>query len=569
MRISRLFNGTLRNPPGEAETISHKLLLQSGMIQQVSSGVYSYLPLGWKSLKKIETIIRDEMDKANSQEIKLGILQPRDLWQQSGRDEVYGPDMLRLRDRKERDLVLPPTNEELVTLTVKNIVQSYRDMPISVYQIQTKFRDEPRPRAGLIRVREFDMMDAYTFDIDEEGLDQNYNLMINAFQNSFDRCGLDTVLVDADSGAIGGKDSKEFILVSPSGEDTIILCDNCDYAANDEKATFNKYAKVVEPSLNLEKIKTPNMKTIESLSSNLDTKRSEILKTVFYMSDNELILVATRGDLDISEVKLKNHLKCNELRIANPDEVRSKGFIPGFASPINIGSKKIQVICDDSLKFTNDLIAGANENDYHFKNVRYIRDFTGNSEVDVVMAKEGFACTKCTGTLQTQKGIEIGHVFKLGTSYSESLKATYSDSTGKPKPLVMGCYGIGIGRILAGAIEQKSNDKQMVLPKNIAPYEVLILGLNSDNNDVRAAANDLYNILLDNDIDVAYDDRDETPGVKFNDAELMGIPIQIIVSSRNIKNDSFEIKINNQGESTIVKTSEIISETMKILASIN
>ena len=569
MRISQLFNRTLRNPPGEAETISHKLLLQSGMIQQVSSGVYSYLPLGWKSLKKIETIIRDELDKSNSQEIKLGILQPRDLWQQSGRDDVYGPDMLRLKDRKNRDLVLPPTNEELVTLTIKNVVQSYRDLPVSVYQIQTKFRDEPRPRAGLIRVREFDMMDAYTFDIDEEELDKNYNLMIKAFQNSFDRCGLDTVLVDADSGAIGGKDSKEFILVSSSGEDTIILCELCDYAANGEKATFNKYSEVHNSSSNIERIETPNIKTIESLSKNLGIQKSEILKTVFYMSDNELVLIATRGDLDISEVKLKNHLKCKELRIANSNEVISKGFIPGFASPINIESKKIQIICDDSLKFTNDLIAGANENNYHFKNVRYLKDFKGNSEVDIATAKEGFICPKCPGVLQTKRGIEIGHVFKLGTSYSESLEATYSDSNGTSKPLVMGCYGIGIGRILAGAIEQKSNDKQMVLPKNIAPYEVLILGLNSDNPSVRSAGDELYQDLLNKGIDVAYDDRNESPGVKFNDAELTGIPIQIIVSSRNIKNDSFEIKINNQNDNIIIKTSEITSETIRILESIN
>lgn len=569
MKISQLFNRTLRNPPTEAETTSHKLLLQSGMIQQVSSGVYSYLPLGWRSLKKIETIIREEMDKVASQEIKLGILQPRDLWQQSGRDEIYGPDMLRLKDRKDRDLVLPPTNEELVTLTVKNIVQSYRDLPISVYQIQTKFRDEPRPRGGLIRVREFDMMDAYTFDIDESGLDRNYNLMIQAFQNSFARCGLDTVLVDADSGAIGGKDSKEFILVSSSGEDTIILCDQCDYAANDEKATFNKQVEISISSSSIEKFKTINMKTIESLSKNLDVQKSEILKTVFYMSDNELIIVATRGDLDISEVKLKNHLKCNELRLANSNEVIEKGFTPGFASPVNVDSKTIQIICDDSLKFTNNLIAGANENDYHFKNVQYSRDFTSNNELDITIAKEGFVCPKCPGILQTKRGIEIGHVFKLGTGYSESLSASYSDSKGISNPLVMGCYGIGIGRILAGAIEQRSNDKQMVLPKNIAPYQVLILGLNSDNTDTKSAANELYQNLLANGIDVAYDDRDESPGVKFNDAELMGIPMQIIVSSRNLKNNSFEIKIMTHDDNIMVGIPGSISEINKILKDIN
>ena len=569
MKISQLFNRTLRNPPAEAKTVSHKLLLQSGMIQQVSSGVYSYLPLGWRSLKKIETIIREEMDRVSSQEIKLGLLQPRDLWQQSGRDAIYGPDMFRLKDRKDRDLVLPPTNEELVTLTVKNIVQSYRDLPISVYQIQTKFRDEPRPRAGLIRVREFDMMDAYTFDIDQSGLDINYNLMIKAFQNSFDRCGLDTVLVDADSGAIGGKDSKEFILVSSSGEDTIILCDQCDYAANDEKATFNKQVEVSTLSSSIEKFKTPNMKTIESLSKNLAVQKSEILKTVFYMSDNNLIIVATRGDLDISEVKLKNHLKCNELRLANSNEVIEKGFIPGFASPVNIDSKTIQIICDDSLKFTNNLIAGANENNYHFKNVQYSRDFTGNMELDITIAKEGFVCPKCPGILQTKKGIEIGHVFKLGTGYSESLAANYSDSKGISKPLVMGCYGIGIGRILAGAIEQSSNDKQMILPKNIAPYQVLILGLNSDNTDTQSAANELYQNLLANGIDVAYDDRNDSPGVKFNDAELMGIPIQIIVSSRNLKNNSFEIKMIAQDDNIMVGIPESISEINKFLEDIN
>jgi len=565
MRMSRLFGRTLRNAPSEAETTSHKLLLQSGMIQQVSSGVYSYLPLAWRSLKKIESILRKEMDKVGSQEIKLGLLQPRNLWQQSGRDDVYGPDMLRLKDRKDRSLILPPTNEELITLTVKNVVQSYKDLPVSVYQIQTKFRDEPRPRAGLIRVREFDMMDAYTFDTDEIGLNKNYELMITAFENSFKKCGLNTVLVDADSGAIGGKDSKEFILLSPSGEDTIILCTQCDYAANNEKATFDKHAEISKPSANIEKINTPNIKTIESLESYLSIPKSEILKTVFYISDNNLVIAVTRGDLDISEVKLKNHLQSKELRLANSNEVIENGFIPGFASPVNIDSKKTPVICDDSLKFTSDLIAGANEIGYHFKNVRYQRDFKSDSEIDIAIAKDGFPCPKCFKHLETKRGIEIGHVFKLGTSYSESLEATYSDSKGENNPLVMGCYGIGVGRILAGAIEQKSEGARMVLPKNIAPYEVLILGLNTDNLDVQSVASNLYQNLLDNGIDVAYDDRDESPGVKFNDAELMGIPVQVIVSSRNIKNDTLEIKINGQPDNIMIRISESLSAINNIL----
>ena len=565
MKMSNLFGRTLRDIPSEADLMSHKLLLQAGMIHQVATGVYSYLPLAWRSIRKIENIVREEMDKAGAQELKLGILQPRELWQRSGRDEVYGPDMIRLKDRRERELVLPPTNEELITETVKSVVQSHRDLPVTVYHIQTKFRDEPRPRGGLIRVREFDMMDAYSFDTDEAGLSISYDNMVESYKKTFERCGIKTVIVDADSGAIGGKDSKEFILITESGEDTIVLCDSCDYAANDEKAEFERVSNPLESQQAMEQVETPGIKTIDELSDFMGVSTNKTVKAVFYSADDEIIFVAIRGDLEVNEVKLKNALKVSDLRLATPEEVSDAGLVSGSASPV--GVEGFRVIADPSLRLGYNLVAGANKEGYHLKHVNFPRDFTSDIEIDIALAQKGHQCPFCEGSLETYRGIEIGHVFKLGTSYSESLDASYSDTDGVNKRIVMGCYGIGIGRILAGAIEQLSDEKGIVFPRNISPYDVLIVGLNTDKDNVSQAANNLYETLSANGLEVLYDDRHESAGVKFNDADLLGIPVRIVVSNRNLKQGAVEIKSRTSEEGTMVRIDNAYTEIESLLES--
>ena len=567
MRMSTLFGRTLRNDPVEAELISHRLLLQAGMIHQVSSGVYSYLPLAWRSLRKIEQIIREEMEAAGAQELKLGILQPRELWRRSGRDEVFGPDMMRLMDRRERELVLPPTNEELITETVKSVVQSYRDLPVTLFQIQTKFRDELRPRGGLVRVREFDMMDAYSFDLDQEGLDESYKLMVAAYKRAFKRCGIKTVIVEADSGPIGGKDSKEFILLTESGEDTVVLCNECEYAANDEKATSLKVANPETPHINMEEIHTPGVKTIEQLANLLEVGTEQTLKAVFYYADGELVFATIRGDLEVNDVKLKNSLGVSDLRLASSEEVKAGGLVAGSASPVGI--EHIRIIVDDSVRLGSNFVAGGNRKDYHIKNVNYPRDFQSHLEADIAMAESGHKCPQCKGTLQTQRGIEIGHVFKLGTSYSESMDANYSNESGELDKIVMGCYGIGIGRVLAGALEQLSDEKGMVLPHNIAPYEVIIIGLNTDKHEVVATAEDLYKNLQDMGIETLYDDRQETAGVKLNDADLIGIPLRVVVSNRNLSKGCIEVKTRTSEEAEIITLSNACEEIKGFLEKIN
>ena len=563
MKMSQLFGRTLRDRPSEADLISHVLLLQAGMIHQVSTGVYSYLPLAWKSIKKIEAIIREEMDLAGAQEVKLGILQNREIWKQSGRDEIYGPDMLRLKDRRERELALPPTNEELITETVKTVVQSYNDLPFILYQIQTKFRDEPRPRGGLIRVREFDMMDAYSFDADEDGLDLNYQKMISAYTKSFERCGIKTVIVDADSGAIGGKDSKEFILLADSGEDTIIMCPKCDYAANDEKASFEILRDQPEPAQTLESIHTPNQTSIEDVSNFLNISQQKTIKTIAYISDNEIILVSIRGDLEINEVKLKNFLKSKELSIADDEQLKKYNLIKGFLSPIN---KDFKTIIDHSITPETNYCAGANEYGYHHINVLLGRDIMPDSQLDIALAKEGFKCIKCPGNLVSKRGIEIGHVFKLGTTYSTSMNANFLNHEGNPTPIIMGCYGIGVGRILAGSIEQHADEKGIVFPKNIAPYQAIVVSLNTDKKEIKEAALKIYDHLNSNGIETIIDDRNTSAGVKFNDADLLGVPIRIVVSSRNISKDSVEIKIRTANDGELIHLDTVLQKTSQLLS---
>jgi len=473
MRISKLFGKTQREMPAEADTISHQLLLRAGMIHQVAAGVYSYLPLAWRALKKIENIIREEMDTAGGQELMMPVLQPLELWQETGRDLAFGKGLFTLSDRRDRKLALGPTHEEVITQLVRYNVQSYRDLPLLLYQIQTKFRDEPRPRAGLIRVREFTMKDLYSFDVDEEGLNQSYNKMLQAYHNIYSRCGLPALLVEADSGAIGGKDSHEFMAITESGEDEIIYCPDCQYTANTDKAQSIKYKTDSEKPLPLEEVATPGFTTIEQVSDFLKVPQSHTLKAVFYIADGKLVFVVIRGDIEVNEVKLKNTLHCIDLRLASEVEVIDAGIVAGSASPIGISG--IKIVADDSITSGANFIAGANKPDTHLRNVDYPRDFKTDIVADIAQAHAGEGCPNCGGKLSSTHGIEVGHIFKLGTFLSEKLGAFFIDPNGVSHPIVMGCYGIGLGRLLAAAIELNHDDKGIIWPLAIAPYHICLL----------------------------------------------------------------------------------------------
>ena len=563
MRMSRLFDKTLRQDPAEAETASHRLLLKAGLIYQVASGVYAYLPLAHRALRKIETIIRQEMDAIGGQELRMPALQPQELWQETGRDAALGEILFRLADRRQRPLVIAPTHEEVITLLVRNHVQSYRDLPLTLYQIQTKFRDELRPRSGLIRVREFDMKDAYTFDADEDGLDTNYRLMLQAYSNIFSRCGLPFLVVEADSGAIGGKESHEFILPTPVGEDTVVSCDTCGYAANAERATSRKPSQEPEPLQPLEEVHTPGIKTIQELADFLGIPHAKTLKAVFYTCDGQVVFVTIRGDLEVNEVKLKNYLSCSELRLATDDEVQAVGLVAGSASPI--GLEGVRAVADDSIYLGNNFVVGANKADHHLRNANPSRDFHPTEVIDIALATADHDCPRCGTPLKSTRGIEVGHVFKLGTFYSETLGASYLDREGHQQPIIMGCYGIGVGRLLAAAIEQNHDDKGIIWPIPIAPYQVHLLALNLDDPSVAMEAEDLYHTLSDAGLEVLYDDRPESPGVKFNDADLLGFPVRVLISPRTLRDREAELKRRTDEDAIRVPLTEAVEQVKALL----
>ena len=563
MRISKLFGKTLREDPAEADTVSHRLLVRAGMINQLVAGVYSYLPLGWRVLKKIENIIRDEMNKAGGQEVNLPVLQPLELWQLSGRDRAFGKSLFTLYDRRERPLALGPTHEEVITQLAGRYIQSYRDLPRLLYQIQVKLRDEPRPRGGLIRVREFHMKDLYSFDTDEAGLDESYREMLRAYQNVYDRCGLPAMLVEADSGAIGGKDSNEFMLIAESGEDEIIYCPDCKYAANAEKAVGVKGGIDNGKPLPVEEVATPGMGTIEEVAGFLKVPHSHTLKAVFYIADGKMVFVVIRGDLGVNEIKLNNILKANELRMATEAEVIEAGIVAGAASPV--GLKGFQVIADDSVKSGTNFIAGGNKSETHIRNVNYPRDFKADIVADIASARAGDKCPGCGGTYASTHGIEVGHIFKLGTFLSEKLGASFIDEKGESHPIVMGCYGIGIGRLLAAAIEQNHDDKGIIWPVPIAPYHVYLCPLYREGSQVADTAGKLYNEMQAAGLEVLFDDREESPGVKFNDADLLGMPFRVTVSPRTLEKDSVELKKRSEKESELVPLDGIVEKLKRLL----
>ena len=563
MRYSELFGKTLRQSSAEAECISHSLLLRSAMIAQEVAGVYSYLPLGWRVLKNIENIIREEMDKAGGQELMLPVIQPFEIWQKSGRDASFGQSLFSLIDRKEHKLALGPTHEEIITELVHKNVQSYRDLPLLLYQIQTKFRDEPRPRGGLLRVREFIMKDLYSFDVDEDGLDISYQKMSQAYKNIYKRLGLPALMVEADSGAIGGKASHEFIVITESGEDEILYCSECSYAANAEKALSTKRKANDQAHLPLQEVATPGMKTIEGVAEFLKLPTSQTIKAVFYSADGEFIFVVIRGDLEINEIKLKNLLKCSELHLATETEVDAVGIIPGYASPVGIVGLKI--VADDSIMLGANYVVGANKINYHLKNANYQRDFKADVIADIALTRAGDSCPNCGARLLSARGIEVGHIFKLGTFMSEIMGAYFLDSDGKSKPVTMGCYGIGLGRLLAAVIEQSHDDKGIIWPGSIAPYQVHLCSLSVGQSEVRSISDDIYNGLQEKGIDVLYDDRNDSAGIKFNDADLRGIPLRLTVSQRTLKQQSIELKWRVEKDSRLIGIEDVVNEVEKAL----
>ncbi len=563
MRLSQLFGKTQREIPAEADTISHQLMLRAGMIRQLTAGVYTYLPMALRSLRKIEDIIRDEMNKAGGQEICMPVLQPIELWEKSGRGVSFGKNLFRLSDRKERELALGPTHEEVVADLVGRSVQSYRDLPLLLYQIQTKFRDEPRPRGGLIRVREFVMKDLYSFDMDVDGLDINYQKMVAAYKNIFSRCGLPVIMIEADSGAIGGKDSNEFMAVSEMGEDEIIYCESCGKAANAEKAKSVKAKADTSAALPMEEVFTPGCKTIDDVCRYLKTNPVNTIKAVFYMADDEFVFVCIRGDVEVNEVKLKNLLHCLDLRLATEAEVTAAGITAGFASPV--GLKGIKVVADESVASGTNFVAGGNKNDTHIKNVNYPRDFKADIMADIALAAAGDGCIKCGANLLATRGVEVGHVFKLGTFLSEKMGAYYIDANGESKPIVMGSYGIGVGRLMATAIEINHDDKGIIWPKNIAPYRVYLCPLYLENPQVSEKAESLYKELEEMGMEVLYDDRSESTGVKFNDADLFGIPLRITVSPRSLEKGCIEVKWRSEKKAELVPLEEAVAKIKEML----
>lgn len=564
MRFSRLLGRTLKEAPSDADCISHRYLIRAGMIQQVATGVYSYMPMGWRVFRKIEQIIREEMDAAGGQELMMPSLQPMELWEKSGRLPSFDKTLFVVTDRKEHKLAMGPTHEEIITDLVRRSVQSYRDLPQLPYQIQNKFRDEPRPRGGLLRVREFFMKDLYSFDADEAGLDENYRRMVQAYKNIYTRCGLPAVMVEADSGAIGGKASHEFMLLVESGEDEIIFCPRCEYAANMEKAACVKPAGKMEDLLTMEDVSTPGLKSIEEVAAFLGIKAEQTLKSVFYVCDGQLVFVVIRGDFEVNEIKLKNVLKCTEMHMATEAEVKEAGIVAGYASAI--GLKGVRIAADDSIKLGSNFVTGANKPDMHVKNVNYPRDFSADIIADIAKARIGDACPKCQGPIKTERGIEVGHVFKLGTFLSERLGAYFLDKDGVNKPIIMGCYGIGLGRLLAAAIEQNYDDKGIVWPLPIAPFQVYLCAIKSEDAKVAEASEKLYFELTAAGIEVLFDDRPESPGIKFNDADLIGIPLRIVISPRTLKDNGVEVKWRKDKDSKNLPLAGLTAAVKEMLA---
>lgn len=548
MRVSKLYAPTLREVPAEAEVVSHQLMLRAGFMRKAAGGIYTYLPLAWRVLKKIERIVREEMDAKGSQELLMPIVQPAEIWQESGRWDVYGAEMFRLQDRHNRCFCLGPTHEEMVTTLIRGDVRSYRQLPLSVYQIQNKYRDERRPRFGLMRGREFIMKDAYSFDRDEAGLDKSYQDMYDAYTNIFTRCGLNFRPVEADSGAIGGSGSHEFMVIADSGEAEIVFCTSCDYAANVEKAELFPLEAQEEAMLTKEEVVTPDCKTIADVCAYLKLPVDHSVKAVAYNSEKGLILCFVRGDHEVNEIKVINTCGVIDLEMATEEQLAAAGTVGGYMGPVGIDNKKVIVVVDATVMKMHNVCCGANKEGYHFINVNPGRDFTPTYVADIRLIQEGDPCPHCGGEVSKARGIEVGQVFKLFTRYSSALKATYLDENGKEQPMVMGCYGVGVSRTMAAAIEQNYDDNGIIWPIEIAPYHVLVVPVNTKDEASAAKAEEIYMQLKKVGLETVIDDRNERPGVKFKDADLIGYPLRVVVGPKTLTEGNLEVKIRKTGE---------------------
>ena len=548
MKYSNLFIPTLREDPAEAEVISHKLMVRAGLIRKLASGIYSYLPLGLRVLRKVEQIVREEMNRAGAQEIMMPSVQPGELWQESGRWEHYGKELLRFKDRHDRDYCLGPTHEEVVTDIIRKEVRSYRDLPINLYQIQQKFRDEIRPRFGLMRGREFGMKDAYSFDVDDAGAEISYRAMFDAYQRLFQRCGLRFSSVEADSGTIGGSYSHEFMVLADTGEDAIVNCTQCGYAANTEKAELRPPAEAQYQDLDapaLEKVLTENMKTVEEVTDFLKIKPEALIKTMIFSTGTKTLAVLVPGNREVNPVKLKN-IVGGEPELAPPAVIEKVTGAPvGFAGPVDL---KIPILADHGIMAMGRAVVGANEENYHYVSAVPGRDFEITSYHDLTIAQSGDPCPRCQGSLELRRGIEVGHVFKLGTKYSKAMQAKFLDADGREQFIIMGCYGIGIGRTAAAAVEQNHDENGIIWPMPLAPFEVVLLPLQVQDESVRQAAEELYQALLNLGIEVLLDDRDERAGIKFKDADLIGIPLRLSISRKTLAQQQVEFKSRTDRE---------------------
>ena len=553
MYYSKLFIPTLKQSPADAEVVSHKLMVRAGMIRQLAAGIYSILPLGLRVLKKVEQIIREEMDGIGGQEVFLPSVQPAELWQESGRWELYGKELMRLKDRHDREFCYGPTHEEVITDIIRREIKSYRQLPLLTYQIQTKFRDEVRPRFGVMRGREFTMKDAYSFHADEASVQEMYKKMKQAYSNIFRRCGLDFKMVEADSGTIGGNFSHEFMVLADSGEDAVAFCDACDYASNVEKAAARIPEKTDPPKTveDLKKVETPGKKSVEDVTKFLKVSPQQIVKTIVMENEDGLVAGLVRGDRQLNLIKLKNLIGCDWLHPADESLIFSKTKIPcGYIGPVKLDMK---VYADHEVAVMHNFVTGANNKDAHYTGVQFERDIKAAQVGDLHEVREGDPCPKCDGgRYQVKRGIEVGHIFILGTKYSSAMKANYLDEHGKENPMIMGCYGIGVGRTAAAAIEQNHDDKGIIWPVPLAPFQAVVIPVKFEEDSQRTACEETYKTLRELGVETLLDDRPERLGVKFKDAELLGIPLQVIIGPKNLENGQVEIKSRKTGASELI-----------------
>jgi len=569
MLATKLYAPTLREVPSDADVVSQQLMLRAGFMRKTANGLYSFLPLGWRSIKKIEAIVREEMDRASAQEIMMPILQPAEIWKESGRWNAYGAEMMRINDRHDNEFCLGPTHEEMITTLVKNEINSYRQLPVNLYQIQSKFRDERRPRYGLMRSREFIMKDAYSFDVDEAGLDESYKSMYDAYTRIFTRCGLTFRPVEADSGAIGGSGTHEFMAIAEAGEADIVYCTKCDYAANIEIGKPGIMKQDEEALQELSVVDTPNASTIEAVAEMLNLPLHKTIKAVVFSIDGKVVLAIVRGDHEVNEVAVQHAvLGSVEPEMATPEELEKVGLTAGFISPIGLKqTEDFAIVVDESVMETYNVCGGANKKDAHYVNINPKRDF--NVE-DIIVAPirlitKDDVCPKCGGALEHAKGIEVGQVFKLGTKYSEALQATFLDQNGRPNPMIMGCYGIGVSRTLAAAIEQYHDENGIIWPRSIAPFEAVIVPINAKDEALMSTSQTIYTALQNAGVDVLLDDRKDRAGVKFKDADLIGYPLRITVSKNTLENNEVEIQIRKSGEALPCAIDSVADKVTELL----